>query len=751
MPINDSAGVGVYLIDKSQRATTTVGFRSAAAIEADRGLCETPTFISSAKDYVNVFGTPKMDKHGKGSLEAFMLAQNNVPQVLTRAKNPMLESSDTTFGLMAFGLQDGALDLSAIAATGIAAPDSDDKCNIFAKGEGKYFRGSEKNVVLRFSKPTTYSAYSDPRRVLKLDVFDFDGVKHIDEDVKGEFKCVKDISGMVNENGDFHVSLNGADHVFASSGSGFVSNDDINITVFVNGRTKAMTVKLADLHAIDADDDFPNGFGLWDQIAKAVREATQADGKTIIPANASVPFVYTPGETIGDYSYILDSRSNGSGSGADMGQQVNCFSLSVSFSVSATLAFTQDAPSGFFSFPGGSVTVNGKNKTATFVINSAMFLANKGEYMFMGEQNSYWASFYQAYLKESFVFSFSYDDYDANYNSIQADAVLSASNYLVPKSAENFGDYEVAESDSLVKDLHYFSNAIVDNDIVGDGAKSNAYATALTGLLTDNLTRWRCLVAPNLGDIMNSSDYITAIQGAGETVLGLSNLGQPASVDFFGNTSGRHGNRFIADFSQYVYRTLNGKRTAVTAASLVAILLNQHYNDGIEARPPFGYTYGQISGLGLSQVFTGPQRALVARTYKVNPIIEDGGLYLWDERTSQLTETSLSDTHSIISFLWMKFALYDSMKAFVAEYNDMSTVNRGLTVLKQLHAYFVSRNYIESDNADLAVTAENNVLGSETLRFDFRVRFKGVARYVDIFVTAYSQTQTLAVSLGQEA
>ena len=63
----------------------------------------------------------------------------------------------------------------------------------------------------------------------------------------------------------------------------------------------------------------------------------------------------------------------------------------------------------------------------------------------------------------------------------------------------------------------------------------------------------------------------------------------------------------------------------------------------------------------------------------------------------------------------------------------------------------VSRNYIEADNADLAVTAENNVLGSEVLRFDFRVRFKGVARYVNIFVTAYSQTQTLEVSLGQEA
>ena len=28
MPINDSAGVGVYLIDKSQRSSVAIGFRS---------------------------------------------------------------------------------------------------------------------------------------------------------------------------------------------------------------------------------------------------------------------------------------------------------------------------------------------------------------------------------------------------------------------------------------------------------------------------------------------------------------------------------------------------------------------------------------------------------------------------------------------------------------------------------------------------------------------------------------------------
>lgn len=741
MPINDSAGVGVYLIDKSQRATTTVGFRSAAAIEADRGLCETPTLISSAKDYVSVFGTPKMEKHGRGSMEAFMLAQSNVPQVLTRAKNPTMDPSATPFGLMAFGLTGTTLDMDRISASAIAAPGEDDKCNLFAKGEGDYFDGTKKNVVLRFSKPASYSAYCEPKRVLQLDVFDFDGASHIDEDTEAEFLPVKDISGMVNDSGDFHATLNGEDYVFGATGSTIAGQGDkVYLTVFVNGRTKQVEIPLEDLH----DDDM--GFGLWDQISKAVREVTNANGELVIPENSNEPFTYD-----GD-KYTLDTRGKAGTSDAGKPQRVNCFNLSVSFSVEATLAFdAEGVKSGFFSFPGGSVTVNGTAKTAKFVINSSMFLANKGEYMFMGEQNSYWAQYYNAFRKESFVFSFSYDDYDANYSSIQADAVLASSNYLVSKSAENFGDYAVEADDDLVKTLKYFADDISSNEITGAGAKSNAYATALKGLLTDNLTRWRCLTAPNLGDVMNSSDYTDAIQNANEVTLGLSNLGQPASVDYYQGLSGRHGNRFISDFSQYVYRTLNGRRTAVTAASLVTVLLNQHYNDGIEARPPFGYTYGQISGLGLSQVLTGPQREELARVYKVNPIIEDGGLFLWDERTSQLTETSLSDTHSIISFLWMKFAIYDAMKSFVAEYNDASTVNRGLSVLKTLHANFVSRNYIEADPADLAVTAENNVLGSEVLRFDFRVRFKGVARYVDIFVTAYSQTQTLEVSLGEEA
>ncbi len=87
------------------------------------------------------------------------------------------------------------------------------------------------------------------------------------------------------------------------------------------------------------------------------------------------------------------------------------------------------------------------------------------------------------------------------------------------------------------------------------------------------------------------------------------------------------------------------------------------------------------------------------------------------------------------------------MKSFVAEYNDQSTVDRGLAVLGQLNQNFIDKNYIEEGS----VSADKNVIGDEVLRFDYAIRFKGVARFVDVYITAYSQTQTLAVSLAQEA
>lgn len=755
MPINDSAGVGVYLIDKSQRSAVAIGFRSAGAIEADRGLCNTPTLISSEDDFVKTFGTPNMERHGLAAMEAYLLAQRKVPQVLVRAKDPELLPADTPFGAMKLSVEDGKLVVNTMmpaSATGAPAGD-EEAVMLYFKGEGDYCSKDNKNVVVRFSEPLTKSAYAKDGRSVRVQLFDFDGASHIDEDVQAELAFNPDVSNLISATGDFKLDgfLVGA---AAGSDAGASGEHPVKITAFVNGRVSRMP-EFDYSSLFDGSD-----WGMFDKFADAVKGAKYSDGKTpVIDPEWDIPLQYTPGEGVeGSGSdenakygvYILYSGKDGGK------QKLNCFGLSVSLSAQVTLPIAKDpnvgreVTPGFYSFPCGSVTVSKTAEgsyVAKFNISTQLYLKNRSTYMFMGDQNEYWASYYGTYCKNDYVVSMSYDDFDANYVSMQADAVIGGSKYLVPKSSDTFGDYTIDyDTDDLTNKLQYFEGNITQNKILGQN-KSYAYSQALQTLLGDNLTRWRCLATPNLGDVMNPADYLSAITAADESTLGLSNIGRAAAFDVFSNLTGRHGNRFIADYCQYAYRTLAGKRTAVTMACLVADLLNSHYNDGIEARPPFGYNYGQISCLELSQQFSGPERNMLARQLKINPVIEDGGYFIWEERTSQLTDTSLSDEHCIISFIWMKFAIYDAMKAFVAEYNDQSTVKRGLAVLNQLNQNFIDKNYIEEG----IVSADKNVIGDEVLRFDYHIRFKGVARFVDVYITAYSQTQTLAVSLAQEA
>lgn len=762
MPINDSAGVGVYLIDKSQRSSVAIGFRSAGAIEADRGLCNTPTLISSEDDYVKAFGTPSMERHGLAAMEAYLLAQRKVPQVLVRAKDPTMLPSDTPFGAMKFTVEDGKLVVNTmLPAIAIASPGEDNEAMLYFKGEGDYCSKERKNVVVRLSQPVTQSAYAKEGRSVRVQLFDFNGSNHIDEDVPAELAFNPDVANLISATGDFKLDgfLVGS---AAGSDAGASGEHPVKITAFVNGRVYNMP-EFDYSSLFDGSD-----WGMFDKFAQAAKGATYADGKPVIKPSKEEA---QGSDDYWDLSLLYSPGENGDGSGSDADekygvyylysgkdggpQELNCFGLSISLTATVELPIAEDPTStrklapGFYGYPCGSVTVakKGDGYVAKFNISTNLYLKNRNTYMFMGEQNEYWASYYKTYCVNDFVVSMSYDDFDSNYVSMQMDAVMGGSKYLVPKSSEIFGDYTIDYGhDDITNKLHYFEGMIKANTIPMQN-KSYAYSQALQVLLGDNLTRWRCLATPNLGDVMNPADYISAITSSNEATLGLSNIGRAAATDVFGNLTGRHGNRFIADYCQYAYRTLAGKRTAVTMACLVADLLNSHYNDGIEARPPFGYNYGQIACLSLSQQFSGPERNMLARQLKINPVVEDGGYYIWEERTSQLTDTSLSDVHCIISFLWMKFAIYDAMKSFVAEYNDQSTVDRGLAVLGQLNQNFIDKNYIEEG----IVSADKNVIGDEVLRFDYAIRFKGVARFVDVYITAYSQTQTLAVSLAQEA
>lgn len=768
--VNDSAGIEVPLIDKSERTSTAMGFRSAAVIEAVRGLCNQPVLITSEADYVKVFGSPAVDKTGMASIEAYSLAQRQVPQVIVRAKNPAMEANAKPFPVMTFSAEDGKLVFNnELAANSIGQPEEANTASLYFKGEGNYACGkpslvgshesNKSNIVLRFSKPTEESAYANDKRVLHLQVFDFAGDSHIDNDQVGKLIFNPTLSDIIDGNGSFSAPLS---ELLGIEGTAQVA--EYKVVAYVNGRPGK-----AGSDAGSGSSGEGSSADLWEAIADAIADAKKRGGEDpVLPAKGEgwdlVADEQVTGSTDKYFRTLLDANGR---------SLINAFDLSISLAISAKIIFTQDEPteeipSAYLNVESGTVTVHGSESTdssaaeygpaeITLSLSTSAILVDRSSYMFMGEANSYWAAYYEAYRKETWDLSFSYDDYDASYVSLQADAVLKASNYLVCKTNDVFGDYAInwgdeegeedERADDLVYNVQYFDcgDAVTPNNIE-PASKSYAYSQALSVLLGDNLTRWRCVCTPNLGDVMIKGDFVAAIEAAQECTLGLSNIGRAASVDVLNNLNGRHGNRFIADFSVYGYRSLNGRRTPFTMACLVAELLNRNFNNGNEARPPFGYTYGQITCNEISQVLTGPQRLMLARQYKVNPVIEDGGYFLWDERTSQLKETSLSDEHSIISFVWMKFQIYDTMKNFIAEYNDVETVNRGLSKLRDLCQNWITKKYVEEALAD----DSKNVIGDETMRFTVRVRFKGVARYVVVEVVAYPQTQSLAISLAME-
>lgn len=735
--INDSAGIEVNLIDKSERTSTTIGFRSAAAVEAVRGLCETPTLITSEDDYVKVFGTPTLDKTGAASMEAYLLAQRRVPQVLTRAKNPSMDANARPFATAIFESTGGALDVNSKQASNfIEAPAADNLSYLYFKGEGTYPCGelpdangaNKSNIVLRFSKPVEESAYANADRVVHLQVFDFAGTSHIDEDRIGKLVFNPTLGDVLDVNGSFTLS-----DILGVAGTAHVAQ--YTVTAYVNGRPGVETL----------DSGSGSGMGqsanLWDAINSALKKAKTAAGESILD-DSNYLFKVDPAVTGNDSDHYIETIAGA----------INAFKLSVSLAIEAEINFTADEliQNAYVDVESGTLIVKHTEEGATVraVLSASATLIDRSKYMFMGAANADWAALYNAYLKEAFDFSFSYDDYDANYVSLQADAVLKSSNYLVCKSSDNFADYAIDwEHDEFVNKLMYFGGTdVVDSNAINAASKSYAYSKALGDLLASNLVMWRCACAPNLGDVMIKGDYVSAIEAASETSLGVSNIGRAASVDVMNNLTGCHGNRFIADYSVYGYRSLNGRRTPVTMACLMTDRLNTNFNNGNEARPPFGYTYGQIACNEISQLLTGPQRQMLARQYKVNPVIEDGGYFAWDERTSQLKDTSLSDIHNILSFIWMKYQIYDSMKSFIAEYNDQGTVNRGLSILRDLCISWTSKNYVEEAQAN----ADKNVIGDETMRFSVAVRFKGAARYIIVDVTAYSQTQSLDISLAQE-
>lgn len=756
--VNDSAGIDVILVDKSQRPSSGDGFRAAVAIEAARGLCNKPTLISSTDEFVKVFGESSLDKYGQANVEAYFLAQGGVPLAISRAKNPSITYSDSLFGCLRVGIKDGKLQITDANMNAIASPAEKNTSFIYFKGEGNYCskalpngdsRANSTNVVLRFSEPPTKSAYANEKRAVQLQVYDFAGAKHLDVSTKGILGLTPSLDPVLGGDSsgspadalylqgyvlDFSPDAgpsSGASSGEAASAQGESSEFKSTVNVFVNG--------------YKGTADY-NGESVYDCIVAAIKDAVlESHDVALLP--------------------LMGITSNGDGT-FSVSDKCNCFDLSISVSIYAKARGIVDLEDAKFSVKPKSAYLNygcgtvgavpdadGETATVEFNLATGLYLANRSEYMYMGDENEVWAANYSAYLKESYVVSFSYDDYDASYTSMQIDSLLASSNYLVARTSDIFDDYAISfggeDASAYIKNLQYFDagNALHDNSIPS-GQKSYAYATALRQIAGDNLTKYRCVVTTNLADVMNVADFLDVIEFAGETTLGISNIGKAASLSVDEqNLNGRHGNRFIADYFQYGRRTVSGRRVWMTFAALVTRLLNDNYLKGNEARPPMGFTYGQIQCDELSLELTGAQRKSLVQSKKLNPAISEGGYYLWEEVTSQITDSSLSDIHVILSYCWMKYMIYQSMMSFVAEYNDVATVNEGLRVLQALNKTFIERNYIEEGKPN----ADKNIIGDTVMRFDFPVRFKGVARYVDIYVTAYPQTQSLEISLAEDA
>ena len=698
MPINDSAGASVNLIDKSVRANAAIGFRTGVAIEASRGLSNTPTLISSTDAWVKNFGQPDFNKFGLAQIESYQLAGAGVPQIISRAFTLNTDPSKKKFGCAGISLGDNGISVNWSQGAQSLSPVAEGEANtaaLYFKGEGDYCKGgANNNIVVRFSKPSTESAYATAKRVFKVQVYDFNGVSHIDTATDGVLAANPTINDYVVWNESTQTIK-----LPTPNESKAATPTSVAVTAYVNGKKGESTA---------------NSTSVVECVASAINNASGVTGGIVdVVANSNTVKVHSG----------VDAKS---------------LSVMVTITITGTGSFT----AGTTQIPGlGTAVATASGFTLTLA--TSMELQDAANYVFMGTDTEGWATTYAAYLAETYTVSFSPDDYDGNYNSLQIDNVLNSSKYLVSFTSDEFGDYDI-DTDGFLG-LHKFGTDLVPN-VLEPVEKSAVYANAMMPIAKMNLTKWRCVVFTNLGDVMLPADFNAVINAAGTSTLGLSNIGRTAAFDLTNEQYlVPHNNAFIADFGQYVRSTVNGRRIWGTLAARVAMLLNTNYNNGEEARPPFGLRRGQILCDGVSQDLTGPERKFLA-DHKINPINGDDGnaYYLWDARTSQLLDSSLSDTSSILSFVFIKFAIYDVIKSFVAEYNDVPTVNDGLRILQSLNETFIAKNYVEEG----IVNADHNVLGSDIMRFDYHVRFKGVARFVDVYVTAHSQTQELSISLG---
>ena len=291
----------------------------------------------------------------------------------------------------------------------IQRPADENKACFYFKGEGIYAHGAPSaaasptpntsNIVLRFSKPTEESAYADEKRVMRLQVFDFAGAKHIDTDQEGKLLFNPALSDVVDGDGDFSGPLS---ELLGSPGTATVVS--YNVTAYVNGRPGA-----SEFDSTASGSGSASSTDLWAAIGEAIQNAKKrGSDESVIPAEG----------------WELDENTQVTGSTdkfirtllpADITKRINAFELSVSLAITVELSFLSNddvkIPSAYLNVDSGTVNVRANTASepgsslvygpsrVTATLSTSAVLIDRSNYMFMGAGNAYWAAYYEGEIE----------------------------------------------------------------------------------------------------------------------------------------------------------------------------------------------------------------------------------------------------------------------------------------------------------------------------------------------------------------
>lgn len=272
------------------------------------------------------------------------------------------------------------------------------------------------------------------------------------------------------------------------------------------------------------------------------------------------------------------------------------------------------------------------------------------------------------------------------------------------------------------------------------------------------------LVTLNAGSEIDHANFSSIID-ANEKTLGITALKRNdavatnATVNVVDLAAARGGvatansntyqsSNFLMTFLAQWVTTLedeSGQNIFIDPSGYLALVIAQQTNNSQFAYAPAGIRRGQFSGaLGISRDFSGNDRKALADA-QIVPIKSDkDGIVPWEELTTQTFKSAFSNTHVALSYLAMIRSIPESLKSFPFEFNDQNTVDAILNILDTLADEFVEAKAAQQ----IVVTDEDNVIGETSIKIKWNVRFKEVARFIQVDIVAQPTNQDINVSLA---